>query len=333
MRKPLLVLFSVLPSLLLAQGPKGKVVVEVRHNDRPVTTASVTLEDGTRKQDALVDASSKGDATFSDVQPGALKVVVRYRAAGKDAAPVTQIFQTKGGDGTPHLAIAVPEAAETLGDRAAAAPSTASPVPPISTAVPAPTPAPSGGFNFVGALTGLLVAGGVAGGAWYLLKKHPEAVGGTLEKLGAQIPKPGDAPLADPPVPAAPAPAAPEPPQKIVLDPIASPIAVVAPIAMDTGLGIRMGEPTLVSEMGVPIPLPEGETTVGREIGLGLSLAGETTVSRRHARLVRTGDSVTLEDEGSTNGTFVNGAPAAGSVALRPGDAVQFGSVKFRYEG
>jgi pSer/pThr/pTyr-binding forkhead associated (FHA) protein len=36
---------------------------------------------------------------------------------------------------------------------------------------------------------------------------------------------------------------------------------------------------------------------------------------------------------GSTNGTFVNGAQVQGDTTLRNGDAVQFGAVRFRYEG
>ena len=81
------------------------------------------------------------------------------------------------------------------------------------------------------------------------------------------------------------------------------------------------------------MPLPEGETVVGRDVGLGLSLVGETTVSRRHAQLVKSGDSVVVRDLGSTNGTYVNGAKIGSEATLRPGDAVQFGSVRFRYEG
>ena len=313
MRKALLALALALPGLAFAQATHA-VVVEVRRDGKPVAAANVTLDDGTKKQDALIDASSKGEADFANVKAGAFKVTVRYRAEGKDAAPVTQLFDAKAGD---RLTV-------TLPDSEKASVEAASPV-------AAPTkPAPTGGFNPVGTLFALLLGGGAAAGIWYFIKHNPDTVGGTLEKLGAQIPKPGDAPLADPPVAAAPAPApiAPEPPQKIVLDPVP-----VAPIPIAAPSGTSYGEPSLVSDAGIPIPLPEGETTVGREIGLGLSLAGESTVSRRHAKLVRSGGTITLEDVGSTNGTFVNGAPVGAPVVLQPGDAVQFGSVRFRYGG
>ena len=300
-------------------GANGRVVVEVRHDGKPVAAANVTLDDGKRKQDALLDASSKGDAAFEDVRPGSLKVTVRYRAKGADAAPVTQIFEAKPTPDAPaHVTIALPEAAAVLGE---------TPLPPREAVPPARGDSrATGGFNLVGTLFALIVGGGAAAGIWYFIKRNPETVGGTLEKLGAQIPKPGNAPLADPPVAAAPAPLPPEPPQKIVLDAPAAPISLAS-------MPVSTGEPSLVSDAGVAIPLAEGETTVGREIGLGLSLAGESTVSRRHARVVRTGGAATVFDEGSTNGTFVNGQKVVGSVGLAPGDAVQFGSVRFRYEG
>jgi hypothetical protein len=305
----------------------GEVTFDLQHDGKPVATANVTLDDGKQKQDALVDPSAKGAAVFHNVKPGSLKVTVRYRAAGKDATPITQIFEAPAGKDAPHFTVALPEAAEVVGGPVSSPPAPSGPLPPSSSAT---APAPSGGFNPVGTLFALLAGAAFAGGAWYFIKKNPEQVGGTLERLGAQIPKPGDAPLADPPVAPAPAADPPAPPQKIVLDPAPDPIqvpVVAAPIS------VAVSEPSLISDAGIPIPLAEGETVVGREVGLGLSLAGETTVSRRHATIVRTGPTVVVQDAGSTNGTFVNGTPATGPVALKPGDALQFGSVRFRYEG
>jgi len=66
---------------------------------------------------------------------------------------------------------------------------------------------------------------------------------------------------------------------------------------------------------------------------LGLSLVGESTVSRRHAQLSRSGGTVIVKDFGSTNGTFVNGVQLQGEKQLQVGDTVQFGSVRFRFEG
>jgi pSer/pThr/pTyr-binding forkhead associated (FHA) protein len=87
--------------------------------------------------------------------------------------------------------------------------------------------------------------------------------------------------------------------------------------------------PTLVDALGRTFVLRPGVHVVGRE-GAEVILP-DKTVSRRHATLtVGEGNVVTLEEQGSTNGTRVNGAPAvAGSpVRLRDGAQLQFGGIK-----
>ncbi len=61
----------------------------------------------------------------------------------------------------------------------------------------------------------------------------------------------------------------------------------------------------------------------------------DSEISRKHCRLVRTATSVVLEDLGSTNGTFVNGA-AVDLQELKDGDKIQVGTttvLKFSYHG
>ncbi len=48
-------------------------------------------------------------------------------------------------------------------------------------------------------------------------------------------------------------------------------------------------------------------------------------MSRRHAQIVQNGNSFTVEDLGSTNGTFVNGQRCTGATPLRHGDRIEFG--------
>ncbi|MGC8835081.1 MAG: FHA domain-containing protein, partial [Armatimonadota bacterium] len=55
------------------------------------------------------------------------------------------------------------------------------------------------------------------------------------------------------------------------------------------------------------------------------------TVSRRHAVIQRVGNSLVIVDEGSSNGTFVNGVRVT-SQQLNPGDEVRLGSSAFRLE-
>lgn len=70
---------------------------------------------------------------------------------------------------------------------------------------------------------------------------------------------------------------------------------------------------------------------IGREPGLHVALGLDNTVSRRHARIVEENGRHVVYDEGSSNGTFVNGVRVTVQ-ALAPGDTVQFGSSQFRYE-
>lgn len=49
-------------------------------------------------------------------------------------------------------------------------------------------------------------------------------------------------------------------------------------------------------------------------------------VSGNHAQFVVTGDQVTINDVGSSNGTFVNGQPVTGPTVVPSGAVVQFGS-------
>jgi DNA-binding winged helix-turn-helix (wHTH) protein len=70
------------------------------------------------------------------------------------------------------------------------------------------------------------------------------------------------------------------------------------------------------------IELGEGETVVGRE------RLGTPDSSRRHARLIVSGQDISIEDLGSKNGTFVNGARIEGRASLRDGDEIVFGRTR-----
>jgi pSer/pThr/pTyr-binding forkhead associated (FHA) protein len=93
-----------------------------------------------------------------------------------------------------------------------------------------------------------------------------------------------------------------------------------------------VANPRLVKPDGSVALFMDGANVVGRDDGLAVSLVGESSVSRQHARLDKSGDDVRLTDLGSTNGTFVNGARISAETPLRVGDTVQFGAVSFRFE-
>jgi len=74
---------------------------------------------------------------------------------------------------------------------------------------------------------------------------------------------------------------------------------------------------------GEKVPL-EGPIEIGREQGVALVVADEE-VSRRHAQIEPAADGAVVRDLGSTNGTYVNEQPIAGSHRLTPGDRVRLG--------
>jgi hypothetical protein len=67
---------------------------------------------------------------------------------------------------------------------------------------------------------------------------------------------------------------------------------------------------------------------IGRE-GTEIVLP-DPEVSRRHAAIRIDGDTISIEDLGSTNGTFVNDERITGMRALRDGDTVRFGNTVWR---
>ena len=177
----------------------------------------------------------------------------------------------------------------------------------------------------------MLAAGAV--GVYFLiqyLNKNADKVQQQLQKLGVAVPdaSQGDAADAYPPRPAAP-----PPPEKIILDDSSLAVPGTPPIVPPMASGSTFGNPRLVGDGGQVFQLTEGVNLVSREAGAPISLGGETSVSRRHAEVVRSGSAVVVRDLGSTNGTYVNGVKLVGEAPLNPGDAVLFGSVRLRFEG
>jgi hypothetical protein len=75
------------------------------------------------------------------------------------------------------------------------------------------------------------------------------------------------------------------------------------------------------------VPLTEGENILGRDPGTRGSIP-DTSISRRHARITIRGETATLEDLESKNGTWVGDEPVTGPVLLSDGDAVRLGLVR-----
>jgi pSer/pThr/pTyr-binding forkhead associated (FHA) protein len=68
-----------------------------------------------------------------------------------------------------------------------------------------------------------------------------------------------------------------------------------------------------------------GQTRIGRGPENVVRLDGDDFVSSRHALVETNGDGLWVEDVGSTNGTFVNGARLTSRRLLQTGDVVRIG--------
>lgn len=70
--------------------------------------------------------------------------------------------------------------------------------------------------------------------------------------------------------------------------------------------------------------LSRGENVVGRDPTCA-AVIDEPDVSRYHARIVTDGETATIEDLGSKNGTFVDGVKIREKTALAPGSEIRLG--------
>jgi pSer/pThr/pTyr-binding forkhead associated (FHA) protein len=84
---------------------------------------------------------------------------------------------------------------------------------------------------------------------------------------------------------------------------------------------------------GQTFSLEEDSLIIGRDPTSDVTV-NHPQVSRQHARLIRQGKMLVLEDLGSTNGTFVNGVRLTAPHTLSNGDVIGLGdSVAFTFYG
>ncbi|MES1227301.1 MAG: FHA domain-containing protein, partial [Armatimonadota bacterium] len=278
--------------------------------------------------------------SYRMVEPGEIKVSFEYKSEGGTKTLPAQTFEVKTGLGKPTSftldvtdkvdVVKPPDPATTTPEKSKASKGKSADADDEDIDTKAiekarkETPA---ALQWVGALAstlfGLVVVGAIAYFLWWYIKNNQKQVQTVLTQAGVPVNQDPADPTGAAPI----APQAPQPIQKIVLDPNAAPIASAPASPMAT-----TKNPRLLGDDGSMFMLSDGENTVGREPGLAVSVVGESSISRSHAQLTVLGGSVVLTDTGSTNGTFVNGMKVTGSTPLRPGDAVQFGARKFRFE-
>lgn len=122
--------------------------------------------------------------------------------------------------------------------------------------------------------------------------------------------------------------------------PGAPPVAFRAPDA--TGLHTAAGPP--LSDGAAPRLVVENMSGVAA--GMEYDLVDEAVLGRgeveihlddpfasaRHAQITRQGNTVVLEDLGSTNGTYLNEELLTGPSPLHPGDRIRIGDTSFTFE-
>ena len=100
-------------------------------------------------------------------------------------------------------------------------------------------------------------------------------------------------------------------------------------VPMPTARMLVVDSPTLRPGSTVELREP---TRVGRGGENAIRLDGDDFASTRHAMLEPRPDGLWVEDVGSTNGTFVNGARVTTARLLVPGDVVRIGKTDLQVE-
>ena len=302
-----------------------EVQVTSATEQQPAAAAVVKLDLGDNKEHLQVlDPSSQGIVQFTDVPSGTVKVIVEY-GEGKSTSQDVDVPLDRE-DRVPRVMIPVagqidtisaPEAAKSEGEGTAAKE-------PVNITV-----------NPATAIVGLILLGVIVYGAVKLMRGRGAGFRQAMKSVGVNLPgepEPEPVPLQQS------APATP-------VDPTVCPFCggkkdpVTGACACSVG-GASVSAPSggsgprLIATQGVYAgsiyPL-DGTVIIGREESNQIAFPQDSTVSRKHARIVCAGGTVTITDEGSSNGTFVNGVKIT-EQALSPGDEVQIGSTRLRFE-
>jgi hypothetical protein len=120
------------------------------------------------------------------------------------------------------------------------------------------------------------------------------------------------------------------PQESMILSPQQAAQLLPQPVAKELARVIVVSSPALAE--GTVYSIDQSSLTVGRGRGNDVSIHGDTYASSRHARFEPRRDGVYVEDEGSTNGTFVNGIRLARERRLVAGDVVRVGETDLRFE-
>jgi pSer/pThr/pTyr-binding forkhead associated (FHA) protein len=119
------------------------------------------------------------------------------------------------------------------------------------------------------------------------------------------------------------------PQESFILAPSAGSVRA-APPAVRTGRLVVVASTDI--DEGTDFQLNSAQLTIGRGRQNDIAIGADEYASARHARFEPRQDGVWVQDLGSTNGTYLNGARLERPRRLSPGDVVRVGETDLRYE-
>lgn len=305
------------PEMALAQNDfqfSQAAAVSVTSHGLGAAEGRVTL----RSQDAVVGTyelqpSDNGAARFTDV-PLNLPLKFTVSAGGK-TAEFTRIVAEDKPNTTAEIAL--PGAWRDVKTVAAAV----VPAPPSASAE-----TPSGGGNsFLWAALGVIALSIAGVGGYLMLNRKPQ---GETPPVLSQAIVPNQASLGSPNL------------RPTLRFPENHPVGAMRngkalPEALPERAGTSAQLVAIAGKYsGAAFPLAGGSVVIGRDANCDVPLPLDTSASRRHAEIRCDENGIEITDNASSNGTFVNGVrlPADTPRALRPGDEIEIGASRFRYE-
>jgi pSer/pThr/pTyr-binding forkhead associated (FHA) protein len=120
------------------------------------------------------------------------------------------------------------------------------------------------------------------------------------------------------------------PQESFILRPGEGDAAMLAQQPLQTGRLVVLKSPAIPE--GTTFELDASALTIGRGGQNDVPIEEDEFASARHARFEPRRDGVWVQDRGSTNGTYVNGAQLDRPRRLAEGDVVRVGETDLRYE-
>ncbi|MHB9035232.1 MAG: FHA domain-containing protein [Armatimonadota bacterium] len=297
----------------------------VSEDGAPVERAIVHITDGMgTDMSAVVTPADQGVASFDNVATGEITVKVDADGLRKTIDSDVKLSEKRKTSGF-ERDIKVSGDVDTLPIEAAS----------TGAAKEKPESKPGAGAYILPTVVGLVFLVIIGAVFYAIFKSKGITAGDALKKIGVDLPS--DQPMTQP-----------APDAQPVIDPSVCQFCgqkkdasgncacTIAPGASPFGASVQSGGgPRLIGTQGAyagqVLSIPAGDAVIGREATNQIALTSDSTASRRHATITSANGEYTIRDEGSSNGTFVNGARIT-EQKLTPGDEIQIGGSKFRFE-